>query len=129
MKFPWKKTLATTHTEEEWSIIRGESTYHGKVLPKGIKKDELVEAQYHSSLLLAAGQVTRICLDSGKPLDEVLELYTKTAERLRNWFCCVDLEQEIAVKLDERISTPWELKEKPAPRYMFGKQHLEYSGE
>jgi len=61
---------------------------------------EQQEAILHSSLFQVASHVTQICLSTGKPLDEVVETYTKAYEYLDAWYRGVPQKEELKRILD-----------------------------
>ena len=93
----------------------------GKWGPRAIDVDERVEAMHHHGLLLAGAEVVKISLDTGRPVKEVIEMYTEAVERLRNWYSCADLEAEVEKVLDENVVSPWDYKERPIPKDVLGR--------
>ena len=64
------------------------------------------KAMLHSSLFQVAGQVTQICLTTGKTPEEVVATYTKAYELLDEWYRGSPFKEDLKKLLDTLYPDP-----------------------
>ena len=68
--------------------------------------DQHRKAMLHSSLFQVAGQVTQICLITGKTPEEAVATYTRTYELLNEWYRGAPFKEELKGLLDTLYPDP-----------------------
>jgi hypothetical protein len=68
--------------------------------------DQQRKAMLHASLFQVAGQVTQICLTTGKPPEEVVATYTKAYELLMEWYHGTPFKAQLKEILDSLYPDP-----------------------
>ena len=68
-------------------------------VPQGDTEQQ--NAILYSSLYQLTARLTEICVVNGKPIDEVMDTFTKLYERVEDWYRCAPLKEELKGLLDK----------------------------
>ncbi|MDY6835455.1 MAG: hypothetical protein SVY53_11720 [Chloroflexota bacterium] len=83
-----------------------------------IKTDEQAEVYYNGNLMMVAAHLTQVCYPNGGTPDQIVNSYIQVMERLMSWFNVLPLREKLEDMLEEKITSPWAVKEQPVvPAY------------